>query len=273
VCWLLVLYTRCAPAVTAWVCALALAGSQASCGGWSSSTWFWKKSRYIRGVRGPGGGRQTRGARQPRSVERFLNTAADTCEHIKKPLTLEISYGSTMADVRSVVEETSGLSMEGFCFTSLLTVDVAEECTVYADHEMGEDRPDNWRLESLRFPIILALAIEDAVGLVVKTLTGKFIDLRMLTEDIIETVELRIQQQEGMVCRTRSDQHLALFPNLLPSYFLHRLNLVQMSRFKVKAQPSSCASTPKTASPLAWVQRGASSRRSTPTRAGGLNKC
>ncbi|KAI0914989.1 hypothetical protein F4823DRAFT_630084 [Ustulina deusta] len=64
----------------------------------------------------------------------FLNGADKHFSNISKPLMLEISHDSTLADVRRLIQETTGSSTEGFRFASLDSADVPDNCIIYGDH-------------------------------------------------------------------------------------------------------------------------------------------
>ncbi|KAI0454754.1 hypothetical protein F5B21DRAFT_514460 [Xylaria acuta] len=127
----------------------------------------------------------------------FLNGADKHFKNITKPLMLEVSHDSTIADLRRLVQETTGSSTEGFRFASPDNVDVADSCIIYGDREMREGFLGSCRLDSDAFPVV-ALAIDEGVGLHIKTLTGASFHLRMWAEDTIDTVKLRIQDREGI---------------------------------------------------------------------------
>ncbi len=59
---------------------------------------------------------------------------------------LEISHDSTLADVRRLIQETTGSSTEGFRFASLDSADVPDNCIIYGGREMREEFPDSCRL-------------------------------------------------------------------------------------------------------------------------------
>ncbi|KAJ2971626.1 hypothetical protein NUW58_g9363 [Xylaria curta] len=127
----------------------------------------------------------------------FLNGTNKHFGNINKPLMLEIPHGSTIADVRRLVQETTGSSTEGFILASPDNIDVVDNGVIYGDRRMREDFPDARRFENYTSPI-LTLAISDGVCLNIKTLTGKVFGFRVSTEDTIQTVKLRIQEMEDI---------------------------------------------------------------------------
>lgn len=109
---------------------------------------------------------------------------------------LEISHDSTIADVRHLIQETTGLSTEGFRVVSPKSINIADNCTVFGNHEVFEDFSGDCQLHSDTFPIV-ALAIDYDVHVYIKTLTGKTIQLPIRIEDTVNTIKYRIQDVEG----------------------------------------------------------------------------
>lgn len=116
----------------------------------------------------------------------FFSDAGDYFSNVKKPCILEMSEESTVADLRRELETLSRLSTKGF------QIDARTNRGLKAEHKLfgqGES--------SLLYSMPI-FALDSGVLLLVKTLTGKTIAVRVAREETVMTVKEIIQDKEGI---------------------------------------------------------------------------
>jgi ubiquitin C len=116
----------------------------------------------------------------------FLNGADSHFRNTKKPLLLEVSEDSTIADLRRAIETQTGSSTKGFRLVS------RNYYSLDGDHKIFVNIP----ADQVYFMPVFAL--DDGIGIFIKTTTGKTIILRVLWEDTISAVKAKIQDKEGI---------------------------------------------------------------------------
>ncbi|GAW26796.1 putative integral membrane protein [Rosellinia necatrix] len=140
----------------------------------------------------------------------FLHGAGTHFGGIDRPLLLEIPHGGKITDICRLVEETTGLSTEGFTFVSPDVIDISNKSVIFGD---TQGRPPAWlttcQLESYVSPVP-ALATSDVVCLYVLATTRKSWELRVSLTDTVETVKSRIkeitnipQDTQRLICHGR----------------------------------------------------------------------
>lgn len=102
------------------------------------------------------------------------------------PLILEMSQSSTIADLGRLIEETTGLSTNGFRFASPVNLGLGSEIKIF---EPGAAET----LYSMP-----AIALDDGVGLMLRTLTGKTVCFRIEADDLITHGKTLLFQKEGI---------------------------------------------------------------------------